>query len=121
MIKSFEEMDVWKKSHQFVLKVHEVIKLFPSDEKYRIIDQLLRASVSIPTNIAEGTGRYSTKDYIRFLYIARGSLEEVKYLLFLSRDLKFLEDEIYEDLRNLLDEIGKMLNGLIASLSRSNP
>jgi len=115
-IKSWEDLEVQQKSHQLVLEIYRITKEFPSDEKYRLIDQLCRASSSIPTNIAEGKGRRTTKEYIQFLIIARGSVEEVKYLLLLSKDLEFISNDLYEMLSEKYDEIGKMLNGLIRSL-----
>ena len=77
----FRDLLVWQKAHKFVLKVYYIIDKFPQKERFNLSDQLRRASVSIPTNIAEGMGRYSKKELKRFLIIARGSTEEVRYLL----------------------------------------
>ena len=79
----------------------------------------LAAVISIPTNISEGFGRYTSKDYIHFLIISRGSLSEVKYLILLSKDLKYITENEYQELNNDLSEIGKMLNGLIYSLRKT--
>jgi len=117
-IKSFEDLMVWKKAHNNVLFIYKLLEKFPKEEKYRVIDQLVRAVVSIPTNIAEGFGRYSSKDYVHFLIIARGSVSEVKYLVLLSRDLSYITETEYNELKKELDEIGKMLNGLINSLRK---
>lgn len=119
-IKSWEDLKVAKKSHELVLQIYKITKNFPEDEKYRLIDQLCRASASVPTNIAEGKGRKSVKEYIKFLIIARGSVEEVKYLLLLSKDLEFITEDIYNEMINNYDQVGKMLNGLIKSLLNSN-
>jgi four helix bundle protein len=94
---------------------------FPKSEEYRITSQLLRAVVSIPTNIAEGSGRFTKKDYIHFLIIARGSLEEAKYLVFLCTDLGYITAIQYNKAENDMNSVGRMLNGLINSLRRANP
>ena len=113
---NYEELDVYKESHNFVLEIYRVTKTFPNDEKYRLVDQLTRAAYSIPSNIAEGNSRNTTKDYINFLYIARGSANEIKYFLLLSKDLKYINEETYSELRNKIVIIIKLLNGLINSL-----
>jgi four helix bundle protein len=118
VIKSFEDLLVWKKAHNIVLIIHKLLEKFPKEEKYRIIDQLARAVISIPTNIAEGFGRYTSKDYVHFLIIARGSVSEVKYLVLLSKDLKYVTFTEYDELKKELDDIGKMINGLINSLRK---
>ncbi len=115
-IKSFEDLVVWKKAHNIVLITYKLLEKFPKEEKYRIIDQLVRAVVSIPTNISEGFGRYTNKDYIHFLIIARGSVSEVKYLVLLSKDLRYISITEYDELKKELDDVGKMINGLISSL-----
>jgi len=118
-IKSFFDLDVWKKAHAFVLKLYKKTNNFPKEERYGITNQLRRSAVSITTNICEGTGRYTTKELLYFLNVSRGSLEETKYLVLLVKDLEFIETQTYDELKIELDEIGKMLNGLINSL-RSN-
>jgi four helix bundle protein len=118
-IKSFEDLLVWQKAHKIVLSIYKLLEKFPKEEKYRIIDQLVRAVISIPTNISEGFGRYTSRDYIHFLIISRGSLSEVKYLILLSKDLKYITENEYQELNNDLSEIGKMLNGLIYSLRKT--
>lgn len=118
-IKSWKDLNVLQKAHELVLRIYDITNNFPDVERYRLVDQICRAASSIPTNIAEGKGRNSKKDYIKFLIIARGSAEEVKYLLLLSKDLNFISDELYEEMINNYDEVGKMLNGLIRSLNKS--
>jgi four helix bundle protein len=117
-INSFHDLKVWKESHIFVLKIYKIVDRFDKSEKYRLTDQLLRAATSIPTNISEGMGRHSTKDFIRFLTISRGSTEECKYLILLAKDLKYIDLNCYNELTETLDNIGKMLNGLINSLNK---
>ena len=117
-IKSFEDLLVWKKAHNIVLNIYNLLEKFPKEEKYRIIDQLVRAVVSIPTNISEGFGRYTSKDYVHFLIIAIGSVSEVKYLVLLSKDLSYITNREFDELKKELDDIVKMLSGLINSLRK---
>lgn len=114
----FNDLEVWKRVHELTLEVYQVAKEFPPDERFRFTDQLCRASASIPTNIAEGTGRYGKKEFLHFLYIARGSIEETKYLLLLGKDLGFLRNPDYERLQSGYKTAAKMLNGLINSVRR---
>ena len=114
----YEELEVYKKAHNFVLETYRVTKTFPKEERYRLIDQLIRSAYSIPSNIAEGNCRNTTKDYINFLYMARGSANEIKYFLLLSKDLKYINEETYSELKNKIEVIIKLLNGLINSLKR---
>lgn len=104
--KSFEELLVWQKAHEFVLLVYKVTENFPKHETYGLTSQFRRAAVSIAANIAEG---YKKKDYrnkIHFLNIAHSSLEECKYYIILSKDLGYQNDD---SLLNLINEAGKLL------------
>jgi len=112
----YSELDVFQKSHNLVLKIYKVTNNFPDDEKYRMINQMIRAAYSIPANIVEGNSRNTTKDYIRFLYNSRGSLNELNYFLLLSKDLNYISIDVYDNLIIETNEIGRMLNGLIKSL-----
>jgi four helix bundle protein len=120
-IDSWKDLDVWKLAHGAVLRIYELTQSFPSEERFRLIDQLCRAAASVPANIAEGKGRSSLKEYLQFLSIARGSVEEVKYFLLLSRDLKYLDQKDYDGIVDGYDRVGKMLNGLMASLRSHLP
>lgn len=115
-IHSWQDLEVWKVAHQLVLMIYQVCRGFPAQERFRLGDQLRRAAVSIPTNIAEGKGRSSRKEYLQFLAIARGSVEETKYLVLLAKDLRYIEGEVYGDLCREYDKVGRMLNGLMRSL-----
>ena len=119
-VNSFFDLEVWQLAHKLVLDVYKVVENFPKIEEYRLTSQLLRAVVSIPTNIAEGKGRNTLKDYIHFLTIARGSLEETKYLLYLSKDLCYIDEQEYYTLQEQHSLIGKKLNSLINSLKSKN-
>lgn len=98
MIKSFQELEVWRKAHGLVLHTYRVTDAFPDREKYGIISQVRRSAASIPANIAEGFGRRTTKELLQFLANANGSLEETRYFLILSRDLGYMPKERYEEL-----------------------
>ncbi|MBU1887787.1 MAG: four helix bundle protein [Candidatus Omnitrophica bacterium] len=111
MAHTFKNIKVWEKAHRLVLDVYKVTKKFPKDEKYGLTAQLRRSASSVPTNIVEGYKRKSDKDFLHFLNIADSSLEETKYHLLLSLDLKYLNNTEYERLLTLTDEVGKMLFG----------
>ncbi len=117
MLKNYTELKVWQKAHDLVVKIYNVTKVFPVDEKFVLVSQIRRAAISVPANIAEGYSRKHTKEYIQMLYIAQGSLEETKYFLFLSKDLGYIKDNVYVPLLELGEEIGRMLRGLINALS----
>lgn len=90
----WKDLDVWRRSHSLVLEIYKLTVQFPRDEKYGIIDQLRRAAYSVPANIVEGQSRNTTKEYLSFLYNARGSVEEVRYFLLLSTDLGYINKDI---------------------------
>jgi four helix bundle protein len=115
-IKSFRDLMVWQKAMDLVVLVYEITKQFPVDERYALSSQVKRAAVSVPSNIAEGYGRCSTADYIRFLQNALGSVYELQTQLELTVRLKFVRlDEVKESLA-LCAEIEKMLIALSAKL-----
>ena len=111
----FSKLQVWNKAHLFVLEIYKISKNFPSEERYRLVDQLCRSASSIATNIVEGNTRSSKKDFARFIEISQGSLEETKYHLLLARDLGYLEPVDFESLIMRANEIGRMLSGLSKS------
>jgi len=115
-MQSFKNLNVWEKSHRLVLKVYKLTKDFPASEKYGVTSQLKRAAVSIATNIAEGAGRAGNVDFARFLEIAAASASECEYLVLLCRDLGFLSSPHHQKLTLEMEEIRKMLYGLIHKL-----
>jgi len=115
--KTFEDLLVWQKAHQFVLDIYRLTKTFPKDETYGLVSQLRRAAVSIPANIAEGFRKRGKADKVRFFNIAQGSLEEVRYYLILTRDLKYGD---VKQLTILLEEISKLLESYMRSVLNSN-
>lgn len=114
----FEKLEVWRKAHELTLDVYKLTDQFPTKENYRIISQLCRAVSSVCANIVEGNARGSFKDYLRFLYIARGSLDETRYFLILSKDLGYITKVQFEKTNDQSLEIGRMLNGLINSIRK---
>jgi four helix bundle protein len=119
-VQDYRQLQIWQRAHQLVLQVYKVTCDFPSIEKYGLISQIQRCAVSIPSNIAEGSGRGSNADFARFLHIAMGSAAELDYQLLLSHDLKFLPTEIYHELSQELTQIRKMLNSFTRRLKTNN-
>jgi four helix bundle protein len=115
----WKDLKVWQKAHELVVRVYQVSAKFPKAEMYGTTSQIRRAAASVPANIVEGQSRNSTKEYIHFLYNARGSLEETRYFLSLARDLEYLINSDYELLETEYEQVSRMLNGPIASLRRS--
>jgi len=111
-MKSFRDLKVWRKAHQLVLDTYEVTKSFPSEERFGLSLQMRRSAVSVAANIVEGLKRKSDKDYSHFLNMADSSLEETKYYVILSQDLGYIDEEHYNRLMPLCEEVGKMLQGL---------
>jgi len=105
--KSFQELIVWQKAHQFVLEVYKMTKTFPKEELFGLTSQFRRAAISIPANIAEGYRKRGKPDKARFLNISEGSLEECKYYLILVKDLGYSE---IKNENGLAEEISKILN-----------
>ena len=111
--KSFEDVEIWKKSHQFVLDVYRLTDSFPKQEVYCLTSQLRRAAISIPANFAEGFRKTSRPEKLRFYGISLSSLEECRYYLRLVKDLKYAEPD---GLRNDLEEISRMLTAYMSKI-----
>ena len=105
---TFHDLTVWQKAHQLTLDIYLLTKSYPNEEIYGLVSQIRRAAISVCANIAEGHKK-PTKDYARFLQIAHGSLEETKYHLILSRDLKYISVYDFDKLTDQAHEVGKML------------
>lgn len=112
-------LEVWKKAHNLVLKIYQLTASYPKAETYALIDQLRRAAYSVSANIVEGQSRNTTREYRSFLYNARGSVEEVRYFLLLSKDLGYIDQTMYKIIESEYETVSKMLNGLIKSLKRN--
>lgn len=115
--KTWRDLIVWQKSHQLVLDIHTILKNYPAEERFALADQTRRSALSVPTNIVEGQARNSSKDFIRFLIIARSSLEELRYLLIVALDLKYIKQNNYQKTESLAQEISIMLNKLISKIA----
>ena len=116
-MQTHKNLQVWQKGISFVTKVYDRTKSFPKEEIYGIANQMRRAAVSIPSNIAEGCARRNTKEYIQFLYVSLGSASELETQLTISYNLGYLDDIEEITLQKELQEIIRMLTGLIKSLS----
>ncbi|MFV0176253.1 four helix bundle protein [Empedobacter falsenii] len=112
-MKTHKDLDVWKLSIEFVTDIYNLTKDFPKEEQFGLTNQIRRASVSIPSNIAEGAGRRSDKEFLQFLYISMGSIQEIDTQLLISLNLNYLTKSEYEILLTKLDQISKMISGLI--------
>ena len=113
MIQSYRELEIYNRSYEIALKLHEVTKKYPESERYDLVSQIRRCSKSIPTNIAEGWGRNSKEEFKRFARISLGSCDEIQVHLSFSKDLKYLTEQEYEELSKEYNEIGRMLNTTI--------
>ncbi|MGQ9733654.1 MAG: four helix bundle protein [Candidatus Bipolaricaulia bacterium] len=115
---SSKDLEVWKEAHNLTLKIYQLTKSSSPEERYRLVDQLCRSAAAIPANIAEGRGRDSQKDFLRFLIVARGAVEETKYHLLLAHDLGYITSEPYSELEMGYDTVGKMRNRLITRIKK---
>ncbi|HUS47540.1 MAG TPA: four helix bundle protein [Phycisphaerae bacterium] len=118
IIRSYKDLVAWQKARELVRAVYDATKRLPREELYGLTQQLRRAAISVPSNIAEGYGRGTRKDYIRFLQTARGSLYEVETQLILAEDLGYLRPELVEPLAARIEECSKVLHGLINALAK---
>jgi four helix bundle protein len=118
-MKNFKDLIVWQKAHVFVLAVYKTTRSFPKEELFNLTSQLRRAGTSIPTNLAEGCGRFSQKEFARYIQIALGSALEIEYLVFLSFELGYLSFEDYKKSDNDINEIKAMMINLLRKVRRS--
>ena len=116
MVKSYRDLDVWKRADVAVLDVYRVTNLFPRSQQFEVVSQLRRAAYSIPANIAEGFGRRSSKELLQFLTIANGSLQELGYFLSLSHDLRYLSPADFEKMETDLKAAARMISAFAKSL-----
>ncbi len=114
----WKDLIVWQKSHDFVLFVYGLTNTFPDIERFGLCQQLRRSSSSVAANIVEGKSKKTDKEFCAYLYNSRGSLEETRYHLLLSKDLKYLDQEQYEESEKKAVEISFLLNKLIQSIAK---
>ena len=115
-----KDLKVWQKAMNLTIEVYSLVKCLPKEEQFALSDQMRRAVVSIPSNIAEGEGRNSDKDLIRFLLIARGSLWELSTQIEICERLNYFDSSKAAIAKDLITEISKMLNALLASIGCDN-
>ena len=113
----YKELQVWQKAMDLVVEIYKISKLLPKEETYGISDQIRRSAVSIPSNIAEGQSRNSTKEFIQFLSIARGSLAELETQLLICIKVNMLSEDNITEAQNITTEVGKMIKGLMNKLN----
>ena len=116
---SFEKLKVWQEAKKLVVEVYQLLDSFPKFEKYALCDQIRRAIVSVPSNIAEGSGRKSLKEQIHFLEISYGSLMESYNQLLIAVDLAYISEESVNAIKPSIDAVAKMINGLSNSYSKN--
>jgi four helix bundle protein len=117
-LKTHKDLECWKNSMNLVKSLYELTSNFPKEELFGLTNQLRRAAVSVPSNIAEGSARNSKKEFIQFLYIAGGSLSEIETQLIISKELEFIEEKIFNLLINNLNLIRAQITGLIKYLRK---
>lgn len=117
VVRSFHDLLVWQKAHQLTLLIYQVTASFPDHEKFGLISQIRRASSSIASNIVEGHSRSSRKEFVHFLNIAKGSLEETRYQLLLSKDLGYLNQVKFSEMSKICEELSKMLFSMKVKIS----
>jgi four helix bundle protein len=113
MINKQEKLIVLEKAHELTVKIYKLTASFPKTEQFRLVDQLCRSMSSVPANIAEGNSRQTKKEFIQFLYQAKGSLAETQYHLRLAKDLKYITEKDYINLIGQCDEVGRLISGLL--------
>ena len=118
MSRDYRKIVAWERSHALTIAVYSLTREFPAAERFAIVSQLRRAAYSVPSNIAEGSGRDTKRDYLRFLYIAQGSLKETEYFLLLSRELGYLSDAVYLQATESLNSTFAALHGLIKAVEK---
>lgn len=119
-IKTHKDLDAWKISVELVTEIYQLTGNYPKDEIFELTNQMRRASISIPSNIAEGAARNSQKEFIQFLYIALGSQQELDTQLLISRNLNFITEDSYNQITDKVQTVGKLLNGLIKYLKSND-
>ena len=116
MVMSYRDLVAWNKAMEMVTEIYRVTRKFPNEEIFGLVSQLRRSSISIPSNIAEGKGRLSKGEFRQFLGIARGSLAELETQILIAQNLSYLDKSEAKRLLTMVEEVGKVLNGLISAV-----
>lgn len=117
---NFKNLQVWQKARALNIEVYRITKSFPEEEKFGLVSQLRRASISIMSNLAEGSRRKTSKDFSHFISMSYGSALEIESQLIIASDLNYLEPTDFQQLEELINEIQRMLNGLNRSIEQKN-
>jgi four helix bundle protein len=113
---NFEKLNVWQESRIFIKEIYQICQTFPKSELFALCDQIKRAAVSVALNIAEGADKKSNKDFVRFLRISLGSINETVTCLFIARDLNYIDETKFNNLYEFAHKLSAMLNALIRKL-----
>jgi S23 ribosomal protein. len=119
-MKTHKDLDAWKISLELVTETYQLTNTYPKEEIFGLTNQSRRASVSIPSNIAEGAARNSKKEFIQFLYIALGSLQELDTQILVAKNLNYIQEDSYNEIVVKIQTVGKLLNGLIKYLKTND-
>ena len=111
---NYKDLDLYRAAKELVLNVYALLRKFPKEEQYALCDQLRRAVISVPSNLAEGSGRYSVKEQLHFIEISYGSLLEVECQLDIAHDIIYISDDEYLSAENQIGKVASLLSGLIA-------
>lgn len=117
----YKDLIAWQEAMELVAAIYDATGGFPSHEQFCLVNQLRRAAVSVPSNIAEGKAHYSNRDFVRFLRHARGSLAETETQVLIAQQRKYLNSEVATKIAQKSDELGRILSGLISSLKNAEP
>ena len=119
-MRNYKKVVAWQRADQLTIEVYRITREFPREEIYGLTSQVRRSAYSVPANIAEGAGRETDTEYLRFLHIARGSLSETEYFLHLAHNLGYLSNEEYKEVTVLVNQTFAAMHGLIRTISRDN-
>jgi four helix bundle protein len=117
-MKDYKKLQVWRKAHELVILIYKVTRKFPKEEKFNLISQMRRAATSSPTNISEGCGKYTQRDFANYLQTSQGSTQEVEYLVFLSYELGYLTENEFKQCDQKASEVKAMLISLITKIRK---
>jgi len=120
IVRNYKKVVAWQRADQLTIEVYRITRKFPREEIYGLTSQVRRSAYSVPANMAEGAGRETDTEYLRFLHIARGSLSETEYFLHLAHNLGYLSNEEYKEVTVLVNQTFAAMHGLIRTISRDN-
>jgi four helix bundle protein len=116
--RDYRDLVLWQKAMRLACAAYGATRNFPRDEAFGLTRQIRRAAVSVPSNVAEGSARRTSRDFLAFLHVARGSLAELRTELLIARDVGYLADDALLSLESLIDEVGRLLNAVIHGVGR---